>query len=79
MLSILIYDKDKNLIKNLFEGELVAKDYFSSQKNYDKNFPGFWDGTNNDGIIVEAGTYIFQIKASGDGWDAARGGFITVE
>lgn len=53
-LSLNVYDSNDNLVLHKDFGQQEAGD-----------LPFAWDGTNNDGTKVDAGTYRFEVKAAG--------------
>ncbi|MFK3816890.1 flagellar hook assembly protein FlgD [Pseudomonas sp. NPDC089407] len=55
-MTVSVYDADGNIVKNIDLGEQTAGTV---------NFS--WDGTDNDGLAVDAGTYTFKAEATVDG------------
>ncbi|MBK5000668.1 flagellar hook assembly protein FlgD [Pseudomonas putida] len=60
-LTVNVYDADGNVVKNIDLG---------SQSAGTVSFT--WDGTDNDGLAVDAGTYTFEAKATVDGEEVAQ-------
>ncbi|XDR20698.1 flagellar hook assembly protein FlgD [Pseudomonas putida] len=60
-LTVNVYDADGNVVKNIDLGSQSAGTVSFS-----------WDGTDNDGLAVDAGTYTFEAKATVDGKEVAQ-------
>lgn len=80
--EIKVFSTDGRLVATVFDDKLTAKKYYLENKmgNADlaKNFPGYWDGKDDDGDLVPPGVYVYQVIADTDSGEKSEGGTVVV-
>ena len=80
--EIKVFSTDGRLVATVFDDKLTAKKYYLDNKlgNADlaMNFPGYWDGKDDDGDLVPPGVYVYQVIADTDSGEKSEGGTVVV-